>query len=74
MCIRDRVYREESFGQPQELFLDEVLRYLEPVSYTHLITAAFAVSHNEEAETPLFLPFEKKNQKEIELLPKVVKM
>ena len=24
------VYREESFGQLQELFVDEVLRYLEP--------------------------------------------
>lgn len=28
------VYREESFGQPQELFLDEVLRYLEPYQDT----------------------------------------
>ena len=28
------VYREESFGQPQELCLDEVLRYLEPYQDT----------------------------------------
>lgn len=28
------VYREESLGQPQELFLDEVLRYLKPYQDT----------------------------------------